>query len=288
MIFVSGAPGNVGTELVRRLSARGEAVRVLVHRSADAERVQFPGIATIEGDLRDPSSFERGVAGADAVFVSSSVGSSIRAQVSLIDAAARTGARRIVKLSWIGASEQSFVRSFGRWHAEVERHLKESGVPYTILRASTFMQNYLPQIWSPATHAIYSAAGSGRVSLVDARDVAAVAVVCLTEPRHEGRTYEVTGPQALSHAETARIIADALGRDVRFVHVGADELVEHYHRAGWPERWAAELVAADEYQAEGFLDIVTDVVQRVGRKRPTTFEEFVRESLASLAEHRSA
>jgi uncharacterized protein YbjT (DUF2867 family) len=288
MIFVSGAPGNVGTELVRRLSARGEQVSVLVHNPANADRLRSFGADVVCGDLADPASFVDSLAGADRVFVNSSVGPAIRAQMNLIDAAARAGVRHLVKLSWIAASEHSFVRSFGRWHAEVEDHLRASGVSYTILRASTFMQNYLPYVLRPGAQVIHSAAGIGKAGLVDARDVAAVAEACLVEPGHEGVTYEVTGPAALSNAEVAAIISRVTGHDVEAISLSGEELSSRYHRGGWPERWADELVAADEFQAQGLLELVTDVVERVGHKAPTTFEHFVREFTAPLAERRSA
>jgi uncharacterized protein YbjT (DUF2867 family) len=277
MIYVSGAPGNVGTELVRRLSDRGEKLRVLIHRAEDADSLRFPGVETVAGDLADLESFRHTLVGADRVFVNSSVGPAIQAQQNLIDAARQAGARHIVKLSWIGASEHSFVRSFGRWHAEVEQRLKDSGVAYTILRANDFMQNYLHQISMTVADAISGAARDGRAGLVDARDVAAAAAAVLTEPGHAGEVYEVTGPQALTKAEVFAIISRVTGRHISYVDVNPEELADAYQRAGWPEPWADELVAANEFQAAGHLATVTNVVETVARKKPVTFEEFVRE-----------
>jgi uncharacterized protein YbjT (DUF2867 family) len=280
MIYVSGAPGNVGTELVRRLSAMGESVRVLVHRAENEPLLAFPHVEVVHGDLADPQSFRSSLAGAERVFVNSSVGPAIQAQVNLIEAAREVGARHIVKLSWLGASERSFIRSFGRWHAEVERRLQESGAAYTILRASDFMQNYLPQIAMTAPDVAWGAAAGGKASLVDARDVAAVAAVVLTETGHEGKIYEVTGPEALTKAEAFAVIARVTGRRVSYRNVSPEHLANAYQLAGWPEPWADELVAADELQAAGGLDRVTDVVQSLTGKPPRTFEQFVQESAA--------
>jgi len=277
MIYVSGSPGNVGTELVRLLAGRGEQVRVLVH---DPEAAEFalPGVETVLGDLAEPESFARTVVGADAVFVNSSR-RAISLQANLIAAAASAGVRRIVDLSWMGAATDSGSEAIGRWHAEVERHLVECGVAYTILRASAFMQNYVGQITVNDT--IVGTTATGRASLVDARDVAAVAATVLTQQGHEGRTYDVTGPQALSNPEVAAIISRVTGRRVRYVGTTPDLLADGYHRAGLPEWAALDLVAADVYRARGRLAQVTDVVERVGRKKPTTFEAFVHELTAA-------
>ena len=277
MIYVSGSPGNVGTKLVRLLAGRGEQVRVLVH---DPEAAEFalPGVETVLGDLAEPESFARTVVGADAVFVNSSR-RAISLQANLIAAAASAGVRRIVDLSWMGAATDSGSEAIGRWHAEVERHLVECGVAYTILRASAFMQNYVGQITVNDT--IVGTTATGRASLVDARDVAAVAATVLTDQGHEGRTYDVTGPQALSNPEVAAIISRVTGRRVRYVGTTPDLLADGYHRAGLPEWAALDLVAADVYRARGRLAQVTDVVERVGRKKPTTFEAFVHELTAA-------
>lgn len=277
MIFVSGAPGNVGTELVKLLSARGHQVRVLIRRPESAERLLFSGVETVFGDLTDRDSLERSLAGVDSVFVNSAVGPAILAQKNLVDAARRAAVRHIVKLSWIGASEHLVALPFGRWHAEVESYLEASGVAYTILRASAFMQNHFDHITMRHQNIVFGAVGEGKAGLVDARDVAAVAATVLTEEGHDGRLYEVTGPEALSDAAVAAIISKVTGRHVRAVNVSLDELADNYLRAGWPDPWTEELVAVQELQAGGHLATVTDVIERVTSQKPTTFAAFVRE-----------
>lgn len=277
MILVSGAPGIVGSELVRLLVAHSEPVRVLIRRPESAEKLAFAGVETALGDLTDRDSLERSLAGVDRVFVNSAVGPAILAQKNLIEAARQVGVRYIVKLSWLGASQHLVSVPFGRWHAEVESYLKASGVAATILRASAFMQNYLHVIVTPQANTIYGASREGRVGFVDARDVAAVAARVLEEGGHEGKTYEVTGPEALSNAALAAVVSKVTGRGVQAVNVSSDQLADNYHRLGWSDAWAQELAAIQELRAEGHLATVTDVVERVTGKKPATFEEFVRE-----------
>lgn len=283
MIYVSGAPGNVGTELVRRLSARGERVRVLVRTPKAAALLSLPGVESVVGDLAEPASLEETLAGVTDVFVNSSVGPAIGAQKHLIDAARRAGASHIVKLSWMGASEEARRLPIARWHAQVERQLKDSGTPYTVLRANTFMQNYLHQITHGGQETIFGSAGEGRCSLVDARDVAAVAAEVLLDQATRGKVYEVTGPEALTAAQVADTISKVTGRHLRYVNLSSEGLAEGYQHAGWPEGWADELVAVGELQAQGYLSAVTDVVERVTGKKPLTFEEFVREFAQPVA-----
>lgn len=280
MIFVSGAPGNVGTELVRLLSARGHQVRALIRRPEAAERLHFAGVEAVLGDLTDRDSLERSLAGVDRVFVNSAVGQAILAQTNLIDAAKKAGVGHIVKLSWIDTSRSAAAPLFARSHAEVERHLRHSGIAYTILRATVFMQNHLELLAGQGAGVIYGASGEGKASLVDARDVAAVAAAVLTEAGHEGQTYMVTGPEALAKADAARIISKVTGRQVRYVNVSQEVMAENYHYLGWPHGWADELVDVEDLRVANRLATVTDVVERLAGKKPTSLEEFVREFAA--------
>ena len=117
---------------------------------------------------------------------------------------------------------------------------------------------------------IYGASGEGRASLVDARDVAAVAAAALTEAGHEGQTYMVTGPEALAKADVARIISKVTGRQVRYVNVSPEVMAENHHHLGWPHRWADELVAVEDLRVANRLATVTDVVERLTGKKQAT------------------
>ena len=151
----------------------------------------------------------------------------------------------------MGASEDAARLPIARWHAEMERHLKDSGVSYTVLRANTFMQNYLYSLTHTYVHALFGTGGEGRCSVVDARDVAAVATAVLLDPGHAGKVYDVTGPQALTLAQVAATISKVTGRHLRYVTMSDAELAAGYHYGGLPGRLADELVAADEPPSAG-------------------------------------
>jgi uncharacterized protein YbjT (DUF2867 family) len=253
-----------------------ERVRVLVRTDAAAEQMRALSAEPALGDLSDDDTLMQSLTGADRVFLNSAM-AAIPAQKNLIDVAKSVGIRHIVKLSWIDTSRRPAAPPFARAHAEVESHLRESGIAYTILRATVFMQNHLQLLAGRGPGIVYGASGEGRASLVDARDVAAVAATVLTEGGHEGQVYEVTGPESLTKADAARIISKATGRQVRYINVSPDQMAENYHQLGWPGHWVDDLVAFDDLRKANRLAVVTDVVERLTGKKPTTFEEFVRE-----------
>ena len=140
------------------------------------------------------------------------------------------------------------------------------------------MQNLLRAAAAIAAHGVLTAAmGDGRIAMVDARDVAAVAVAALTAPGHAGQTHVVTGPEALSHARVAAILSGALGRPVAYRDVAPEALREQLRAAGTPP-WLVDVRM--EFTAvlrEGFAADVTDAVRRTTGHAPRTLAAFAAE-----------
>ena len=253
MILIIGAGSRTGRELVRLLRVTGAPVRLLT-RSA-------PGPDEVIGDLADPASLDRAMKGADAVFLlSSAAPGELAWHRNAIEAAARAGVGHLVRSSILGADPASPAR-FVRDHGQADELLRASGVPFTILRPNFYMHN-VTELWPPSLDPqgnYYAPAGEARISMVDARDVGAVAARVLAgEPA--GQARDVTGPEALSHAEAAVKLAATLGRPVRYVPVddaaarsgmlaagmgewladGLIELYQDYRRSG-PDGYAARV-----------------------------------------------
>jgi uncharacterized protein YbjT (DUF2867 family) len=216
MILVIGAGSRTGRELVRLLSAAAVPVRILTRSSESATE---PGSAV--GDLARPVTLDHAMAGVDKVFLLSSPAHDEQAwHRNAIDAAARAGIAHLVRSSILGADPASQAR-FLRHHGGADEHLRESGVPYTVIRPNFYMHNVTAG-WAPTLDPqgnYYAPAADARISMIDACDVAAVAFEALTTQGHVGKVYDLAGPQSLSHAEACDKLGGHLGRTVRYVPV---------------------------------------------------------------------
>ncbi|HEX8904304.1 MAG TPA: SDR family oxidoreductase [Longimicrobiaceae bacterium] len=277
MILVTGATGKVGSALVEQLAARGEAVRVLA-RSPEKARAQLPaGVEVAQGDLKDRPSLDAAFAGVDRLFL---LAATDRQQVEMernaIDAAKRAGVKHIVKLSVLGADEQSPV-VLARWHRQVERELAESGIPFTLLQPTFFMQNFLGSAGTIQSDGAIYAPVRGKTSFVDARDIAAVAVAALTEEGHAGKTYVITGPEAITYGQAAERISAATGKPVRYVEVPEEAARAAMIQSEIPDWYADDLIALFGIINAGWTEEVVDTVRTVARKEPITFDQFARD-----------
>jgi uncharacterized protein YbjT (DUF2867 family) len=285
MILVTGATGRVGSELVRQLSADGVPVRALVRDSARAEAIGGPGVELAEGDLLDAASLDEALDGVDRLFLLTAfIPDQETPARNAIAAAVRAGGIHVVRMSAVGALEGSPFATGGGF-ARTERLLRQSGLEWTVLQPHAFMQNLLANAGSiVAEGVLYGTSGEGRIGTVDTRDVAAVARTVLTEPGHAGRTYVLTGPEALSYGDIAATLAAVLGRDVRYVDVPPDRYEQTLLGFGLPEPLAADIrVLYGEIFRSGGGDLVTTHVEDVTREQPRSFEEFVRDHAAAFA-----
>jgi uncharacterized protein YbjT (DUF2867 family) len=220
MILVTGATGLSGSAVIRACAERGLPVRALIRGPAKVAALGIPATVELaEGDMLKPETLEGALDGVERVLLISSPDPHlVETQCTFIDAAKRAGVRHIVKLSGMGCWSHSTFR-FARMHAEVERYLEGSGLAWTHLRPSTFMQTHLreliPTILSEGT--VYLPMADARLAPVDVEDIAHVAVALLQGSGHEGKRYEMTGPEALTTAEIAAHISAATDRPVRYV-----------------------------------------------------------------------
>jgi uncharacterized protein YbjT (DUF2867 family) len=172
--------------------------------------------------------------------------------------------------------------AFARWHGEIDRHLAESGLPHTLLLPSGFMQNFLASAQYVADQGVlYGMFGEGRVAFIDARDIAAVAAELLTKPGHQGASYTLTGPEALSAADVAERLSAATGHQVRYVDLPPDVFGQGLAGAGMPGWLVDGVVESNTILAAGHDATVTNEVARLTGRPPRTFAQFA-------ADHRVA
>jgi uncharacterized protein YbjT (DUF2867 family) len=283
MILVTGATGKTGFDVLRGLSIVGAAARALVRDPSKAQAVRRPGVEVAVGDLGKPATLPAALRGCDRVFLCSSVDPrQVELQGNLIRAAKDAGVRHVVRMGAVGAALDSPV-SFGRWHAETEKQLIASGVPWTLLRPHFFMQNFLgfvPAI--QAQNAFQMPMKGGKIPLVDTRDIAAVAVEALTGAGHERKIYEITGPEALSGQDLAQKLSRALGRTIAYRDASPEEARRGMVAAGAPEWLADAMVALFGVFAAGHAAAVSPVVEQVTGYPARTFDDWARENAAAF------
>lgn len=281
MIVITGATGKVGGATAAALAERGVECCAVARDPARASSLSGVS-AVIAGDLDDEASLREAFAGARRVLVVPPVTPAVHDQGRrAIDAARAAGVEHVVLLSGMGASAGAPI-SLGDWHGRNEDTLRASGLDWTILRPNYFQQNYLGSADAVRAGQLHGATGDGRVSIVDVGDVGRVAAAALTEDGHAGQSYDITGPEALTHADMAAILADELGHDVAYVDAEPQAFGDMLASFGVPG-WMAEAFAGfhGAFRA-GYGAPVTDVVEQVGGAPATSFREFVQVNRAAF------
>lgn len=275
MILITGASGNVGREVLKQVTQTGVRVRA-AYQSVSKAAAAPSGVDLVTMDYNDPATVRAALKDVDRVFL---VGPPSSNLVSLerkaVDEIKRSGVKHLVKLSAMGGRAAIFPRQ----HAESEDYIQSSAVTYTFLRPNGFMQNFVN--YNSATintqNAFYGCQGEGKVSHIDIRDLAAVAVKVLTENGHEGKAYTLTGPAALTNAEIAQILSDDLGREIRYVDLPPAQFKQALLGAGLKEWDADALIDLQRFYREGGASSVMPDAERLLGRKPTSFEQFSRD-----------
>ncbi len=281
-ILVTGATGNVGSHLVRELRRRGAPVRAFVRDPGKARSLLGEDVELAVGDYGDPSSITAALDGVDRVFLLTPTHPEmVQWEGTILDAAAAAGVRRVVKMSTIGADPESDGR-FARWQGRCEQLLRVSGIPAVTLHSSNHMTNVFFSGQSiRASGKIVAPMGGAKIAMIDRRDLAAVAALTLTEDGHDGRTYALTGPEALTYHDVAAQLSQVLGRTVEFVDVPDDAAILAALQAGAPEWLAHGVVDVDRQLKHGLAAQTTDVVRVLLGREPYSFADFARDTAAA-------
>jgi len=249
----------------------------------------MPALAGAEiaaGDSTRPETLDHAFVGVEKVYlVPPTAPGWDRMQAALIDAARRAGIRHVVKLSATGVSpaERSMSLSY-HWHGE--RQLEESGIPYTIVRAGSFSQNTLFEAATiRSENRFYDCVGDARFAKVDTRDIGEAVASILTSGRHDGMTYTLTGPEALTYHELAERLSQALGRAISYVDLSPAERAAQLEAAGlpaWMAKEFADIYAADFFRRGGGAETTDDLERLLGRP-PRRYDDFARDYADELA-----
>ena len=275
MILIIGSTGHVGKELVPQLLQSGQQLRVLVR---DEQKVAHldPIIERAVGNLNNPASLTAAMRGVERVFL---VTLTTQQDVNVLEAAKRTAVKHIVKLSTMEATEHKI--AIGKWSFEREELIRASGLDWTFLRPGMFMSNSIGW-WAAsikAQGAVYFPGGKAKVAPVDSRDIAAVAVLALTQPGHSSQVYELTGSELLTVKEMIDIISRTLGKPIRYTDIPPFVAKFGMSRSGMNKRMVSALMEMLKSLRRNESASVRDTIQRLTGRPPRTFEEWCRENV---------
>lgn len=283
-VLVTGATGNIGGEVVKSLIEKEVPLRAFVRDRAKATSFAVHNIELAQGDFSQPDSLDAALQGIEKAFlVMPNDLHQVELECNFIDAAKRAGVHHLVKLSVLHAGE--LPSAFQQWHRQIEQHLEASGMAWTHLRPNMLMQNMRWFAQSIAQQGVfYHSVRDTKISHVDARDVAAVATVCLSKPGHEYQTYDLTGAEAVSFNQVAEYFAKALNQSVQYVNVAPADFKAARLANGEPEWYLdAEAQLFDCWQ-EGAGSMITTAIASLLHRPPTSFAAFAQDYVQANAQ----
>ena len=277
-ILLTDPTGTVGNAVIKRLASLGQnIIRVAVDIKNKVAKIRYADeIAIIDNTRTETIAdalnnvntlFLRIPPAVDMVNVSS----------NFIREAKKNGLKFIVKLSAMGANLEPGYSS-GRSHREVEKIIEESGIPYVFLRPNSFMQNFITRSSQTVKNqnVICLPAGNAKISLVDARDVAAVTAEVLTGngSHHVNKVYDITGPEALSHDQVAEILSKETGRRISYMNISEKDLRDRLKNMGIGDWYIDNALELYDMYRSGHRSLETTVIEQITGQKPTSFSQF--------------
>lgn len=284
MILFTGLTGKVGAAIVKVLPEFGVRARGLVRDPCKAAALEAAGVEVAVGDLGDAAAVSVALEGCEKAFLLMANGPrQLELEQGFIAAAQGAGLAHLVKMSATGADSAS-PAVLKRFHGDAEECLRGSGLPYTVIRPNFFMQNLLWMAAEIGARSSFSMPmGQGRVGIIDVRDVARFVLTALTQPGHENKTYEITGPELVSFHGIARQLSTATGRTIRYIDI-APEAFRRALAQWMPDAWQVEAVAglfALIAQDQGAL--VNDVYRQITGRAPGGLQQFFQDHAPAFA-----
>ncbi|WP_163864504.1 SDR family oxidoreductase [Myxococcus eversor] len=278
-ILVTGATGSIGSQVVQQLRARDASFRAFVRDRSKGESL---GVEFVVGDFDAPQSLKAALQGVDRVLLNGTPHEGlVRQHRAVIDAAKEAGVLHVVRISTRGASATTD-HLFGHWHGQADDSLQSSGLGWTVLRPTYFMQNLLRNAESIRSGGrFFGAFGTGRVGFIDSGDIARGAVAQLTHASPRSGVHVLTGPEALTFDEVAAKLSARLGRPVAYVNRPVEEVIENMRKQGLPEALLGSFRGMFESFAQGAASQLSSGVKDLTGAEPRTLDAF-------LADHASA
>lgn len=275
MILVTGATGNIGSEVVRRLVDEGHRVRVLSRNPERAAR--FPkSVEFACGDLQEPETLKAPLIGVEKAFLLAGPMQLQDITRNFAAVARRAGVKHIVLNSsgTIGLLKKTKI---GGWHLEAENELRSSGLQWTMLRPGNFASNAVRWAGMIRSQGTVFAPGNDKTVPIDPRDIGAVAATVLRGSGHEEKTYDLTGPEAMRPSEQVACIGKAIGKALKFVEVPMAGARANMLKSGMPEILVDSILELIEADGAETTPHITTTVQDITGRQARTFAEWLKD-----------
>jgi uncharacterized protein YbjT (DUF2867 family) len=281
-ILITGATGTVGSEVVKQLSAKGEniIVKATARSATDNTFENLNRVQVVQLDYDKPYSLAVALKGVDKLFLLTPFQSNMVDLTSnLVSEAKKAKVKYIAKQSVMGADAEPGITP-GRLHRQAEKIIEESGIPFTFLRPNFFMQNFVNYYSNliRSQGAFYTPAGDAKVSFVDVRDIAAVAVKSLiNDNQQKGRAYNITGGEALTYGQAAEILSKAVGKKINYVNVTDQDARKGMKDMSMDEWTIKSMIELFEITRAGYVSEISPIVEQVTGNKPITFSQFAKD-----------
>lgn len=282
MILITGASGNVGKTVLQAVAKSGAQHRAMYRSAAEAAKASA-GTETVVADFAKPETLGAALKNVDSVYlVCSPIPELVQLESNMIDACVAAGVKHVVQNSALGAGD--YDKSFPSWHRKVEEKLKGTRLSWTILRPNSFHQNvvafFAPTIRTQGV--FYNSMRDAKNSLLDVRDIAAVAAKSLAGGEHAGKIYELNGPEAINYTELAKKISKVAVREVKYVDIPMDAQKKAMLDQGMPEWLTTALLDLQQYYVSGKGGETDGLLQKLLGRAPITMDEFLKENAAEF------
>ena len=295
-ILITGATGTVGSELVKQLSSSALSSNIYIKAAIHSKKKEgklnsYKGLEIIGLDYKSPKTLANAFKDIDKLFLLT-IPNPNRSDdfVNIIKEAKNNRIKYIVKLS-AEVADVGPETIFGKQHRQEEKIIEESGIPYTFLRPSGFMQNFVNYYGHTikTQNAFYLSAGNGQMSFVDVRDIVSIAVKALlllpsdinndesNWQLYKNKSFYISGKEALSYYQAAEVLSKTIGRKISYVDITEEEARKGMEELGMEDWFIDAMIELNNIIKHGYASQTTDVIEKITGREPITFEQFVRD-----------